>query len=135
MAVGGIACDLCELHRDVCWVIRTDHFAVAVGDVEPFRYDDDEEWALCRRCKRDVLADDQARIIARRRAALIRDTDPAAWDALSSADHAAVMQVVSLIVMTVLATRQKAYGRAWTAQDERDATQQVQEDGGRGKRN
>lgn len=132
MAVTGVACDLCELHRDVCWVIRTDHFALMVGD-EPIRYADDEEWALCSYCKRDVLADNQAPILARRRTAFIRDTPE--WRTLSGADRAACVQVLSLIIMTVLATRQKAYGRAWTTQDEADAIQQVKEDGGRGKRN
>ena len=132
MAVTGVACDLCELHREVVWVIRTDHFALVVGD-KPIRYADDEEWALCSYCKRDVEADNQTPILQRRRTAFIRDTPE--WRTLKHTDRAACVQVLRLIVMTVLATRQRAYGRSWTAQDEAQATQQVKEDGGRGKRN
>lgn len=133
MKTATVACDLCELHSDVAWVIRTDHFTVIVGD-EPHRYTDDEEWGLCAACKRDVLADDQTPILARRHAALIRDTGPADWARLPKADQAAVFQMLDLIVMAVLSCRQKAYGRPWTTEDERLAQGQLREDGARGSR-
>jgi len=125
-----IACDLCELRTDVCWVIRTDHFTVLIGD-EPHFYPDGDEWGLCSLCKRDVLADDQFPILARRREAIIRDSQPG-WDGLPPDDKAAVVQVVSLIVMTVLSCRQKTWGRAWTSEDERNAQGQLRLDGARG---
>jgi hypothetical protein len=128
-----VACDLCELHTDVAWVIRTDKFTVLVGD-EPHFYPEGDEWGLCRNCRDDVLADDQAPILARRHAALIRDTHPADWARMPKADQAAVFQILDLVVLTALACRQKAYGRAWTAEDEREALEQLREDGGRGLR-
>lgn len=129
---GGIACDLCELRRDLTWVMRTAHFTVIVGG-EPHRYADDEEWALCSMCERDVQADDQTPIMMRRRAAIIRDSTPG-WDALSDDDQAFTWQVLDLIVMTALSCRQKNYGRAWTPSDARNAARQVRDDGGRGLR-
>jgi hypothetical protein len=128
-----VACDLCELRTDVTWVMRTDHFTVLVGD-EPHFYRDGEEWGLCGPCKHDVLADEQEPILARRRLALVRDFGGPGWDGLGADEQAAIFQVTDLVVMTALACRQKAYGRAWTASDEREALEQLREDGGRGLR-
>lgn len=132
MKAAVIACDLCELRTDVVWVFRSDHFTVLIGD-EPHYYRDDEEWGVCVACKRDVLADQQEPILARRRAALVRDSQPG-WDGLSTDDQAFVFQTLDLVVLTFLACRQKRYGRAWTTDDTRLAIGQLREDGGRGLR-
>lgn len=131
---GGLGCDLCELHTNLTWVMRTDHFTVLVGD-EPHYYTDDEEWGLCQACEVDVLADNQQWILVRRRLALVRDFGGPGFNSLSGADQMAIFQITDLIVLTALACRQKAYGRPWTVEDERAGLQQLREDGGRGLRN
>jgi hypothetical protein len=130
----GLACDLCELHTNLTWVMRTDRFTVLVAD-EPHFYRDDEEWGLCAACQADVLADDQQPILVRRRMALVRDFGGPGFDSLDADEQAAVFQVTDLVVMTALACRQKRYGRPWTVADERAGLHQLREDGGRGLRN
>lgn len=135
-----VACDLCELRTDMEWLIRTDRFTVMVGQDPPHvapgevlsRFGQAEEWGLCGACKLDVLMDDQAAIMARRRLAAERDEPN--WWTLSNSERAAVCQVLDLTVMAVLACRDKAWGRAWTLDDQRHAQAAITRDGQRGKR-
>jgi len=142
MATTGVACDLCELHRDLTWLIRTDAFAVGAADAEGKRDDmtilaefgQDEEWALCRACERDVKEDHEDAIMRRRRQAFLIDTPSREWDSLDLQAQAYVLQTLDMTVMAVLSCRQKAWGRAWTPQDAQQAAEGVQRDGGRGVR-
>ena len=128
-----VACDLCELWPDLAWIIRTDRFTLMVEpDVVIADFKQDEEWGLCNQCKLDVMTDDQNAIMARRRLAHERDT-PDFWSQ-SNAERGLAYQVLDMIVMTVLSSRQKAWGRAWTPQDTRQAQATVKRDGRRGKR-
>jgi hypothetical protein len=140
MARQGVACDLCELNRDIAWVIRTDEFIVGAGDADAplselavmTTFGQDEEWALCHACKRDVLNDDQTPIMRRRRQALVMDSPE--WNAMTSAERDAAVQVLEMTIMAVLSCRQKRWGRAWTARDAAQAAAAVERDGQRGLR-
>jgi hypothetical protein len=140
MARAGVACDLCELGRDLAWIIRTHTFTVGLGEEDGDNFDviqtfdEDEEWGLCSACWRDMQADNQEGIFRRRRQALVLDTPAEEWAALDDQQRGAIFQVMEMTIMAVMSCRVNGWGRAWTRLDGQQAVSKIAADGQRGKR-
>jgi hypothetical protein len=112
-----VRCDLCEQARDPVWVFRTDRFAIKIDD-ETTDYPQNLEWGVCELCKDDILANEQERILARRRVALSLTSGAQ----LGASEFAAAERVLTVLVISFLSCRQKTWpGRPFTIIDSAEA--------------